>query len=71
MTSQESGLLLQDFFTTEVRLFKADVDLALRGGLCLPAANMARSDDAAQQLPVHLDLSPSAPTALTGPLGDL
>ena len=63
MASLEPGLSLQDFFTTEVRLFRADVDLALRGGLYMPAVGMAHSRDADEQLPVPLDLSSAPSTA--------
>lgn len=33
MTSHDPGSLQHDFFATEVRLFRADVDLTLRSGM--------------------------------------
>ncbi len=60
MTSQEPGLVRQDFFATEVRLFKADVDLALRSGLVLPAP-ASRVQEVQDGPPADLGQWPSEP----------
>lgn len=45
MRSREPSTALPDFFTTEVQLFRADVDLASRSTLCTPLSSPIPSHD--------------------------
>jgi hypothetical protein len=53
MTSQEPDPVHQDLFAAEVQLFQADVDLALRSGLVLPAP-APRPQEIEDRLPADL-----------------
>ena len=57
MTSRESGFLLDDFFATEVRLFRADVELTLRSGMCAPVAATAETVDLGEEPSADLGMS--------------
>jgi hypothetical protein len=52
MTSEEPDPVHQDFFATEVQLFQADVDLALRSGLLPTPA--PRAQEIEDSLPADL-----------------
>jgi hypothetical protein len=62
MNGPEPGLLLQDFFATEVQLFRADVDLTLRSGSCGLAPTT--HTEAGDLPPADTDLLPAASSGL-------
>jgi hypothetical protein len=66
MTSHDSGSLQHDFFATEVRLFRADVDLTLRSGMWATSVPDMSLLDTEQLALEEIGDSPVISTGLVG-----